>query len=328
MLRLTTRDRRKASARTAIAKLSRHLVAAALSATLPCLVPTAGLADEPPGPGVLVVVLPRDKGPDIEKLLLGRLKEAGLEPHSVHSLSWNGEEATEGLRELEERARDLELEMRFREAATLWRDYRDGLLGSTRSVLSPELLAEAQLALASSWVESGELELARLEFRRALGIDSRFRAGHAYSPRVRAFFEEAADLGPSLPPAPADEVMDELMAEGGMDSFVWLSFGVDEAGWMLVRRVRMAGEAGPSTEVRRGLPGEPRAATPELLAEAERIALEIRAGMAPAGEPVRPPVWRRRWFVIGASGALTALAAGLATAHVLSPPMIEIEVRH
>lgn len=297
-----------------------HLSITALVAAVLVAVPETARAEDEQGPIVLLLVLPRTTGGEIEEAVALRLEDAGVRVRHLSSLSPCPIERDSDWEALEEHARGLELDMRFREAAEAWRAYRDRLLREPGAVLEPARLAEAQLSLAASWVESGEIELARLEFRRALGIDLRFSPGPAYSPRVREFFDEAGLQGPSLPPVPSDVAVDLLIEEAGAGAFLWIASARDEAGWVLARRLRLAGATGPSSEVRRLLAGEPRADSVDILAEADRVALELQSLPSPGGR------WRRWWPV--AAGAVAVAAVGLGTAHVLSPPLVEVVVRH
>ncbi len=277
-------------------------------------------------PSALVLVLPRGDDSFVEDTLFGALEGAGLRVLSVDSEILEASDPRAEWKELEERARGLELEMRFREAAEVWRDYRDGLLSSRQSVSRPNLLADAQLALAASWVESGELELARLEFRRALGIDRRYEVASVYNPRVRAFFDEAGQKGPGLAPVPRDEVLDGLIEEADVDAFLWVSIGCDDAGWVLLQRLRFSGQPEPSTEVRRRLSDEPRSVEAELRSEADRMAFEVLSVVSPLEPASEAKRWR--WPLIGTAGVVAALTVGLISAGALTPPMIDVVVRH
>jgi hypothetical protein len=280
------------------------------------------------GPSLLLLLLPQGDDPAPAGVLEGRLAEAGVRVRPAYTLAAEASRDPEA-EALEEAARSLELEMRFREAAEVWRSLRDRLLSGVPAIVAPAHLAEVQVALAASWVESGELELARLEFRRALGLDPRFTPGPAYSPRVRAFFAEAGASGPGLPPPPADAAIDDLLLESGTDAFLWIAIGRDDAGWILVRRLRLAGEDGATAEVRRRLSEPFDAAGPHLFFEADTVSREL--GLIAPGDPVVPPPtpwYRHRWVPVAAAGAATVVAAGLLTAHALSPPTVDVVVRH
>jgi hypothetical protein len=237
------------------------------------------------------------------------------------------------LANLRTRAQDLELAFKFREAAEVWKEIYARLKLSRALLTDPRSVAEAAINIGSAFAEAGEREAALQHFRIALAIDAGIVPGGAYAPRVRALFDEAALLGPSLAPAPSAEAMGALAKEGGMKAMLWVSVGQDADGPVWVRRLYMEGKP-PSAEVRRRL--GPQGKNAQAVLEAERLAL--KEAFFPAAEnvstktdppPVDPPPPGIDWgaVVLWSSVGLVGLAAAAgATGGILAWTLGEDQV--
>lgn len=237
--------------------------------------------------------------------------------------------ALPGAAALEDRARGLELELKFRDAAVSWRELVEDLSATPVVVVSPGQVARAQLALAAAYAEAGEPDLAVLQFREALAFDEAFAPGPEYAPRLRRLFERARALGPALPPTPDDAVLDTVAAEAGAEGVLWVAVGREGGQRFLVRRLHLVGGDG-SEEVRTLLPEEDAEARQVVAREAVTLRglLATRFPEPAPPAPPRAPWYRSGWVLGGAAGVAVLVAGGLVAGQLLGHDRASVVVQH
>ena len=309
---------------TTRAAMRRARVMAALGAVV-----VAGAAHASP-PTVAVRVLPEGGGADAR--MAGQLVDDAA-PRTVKlvPVAKLAAAAPKGAPDpLEDRARSLELKLRFRKAAAVWQQLLDRLVASPALVLDPGHIARVQVALAAAYAEAGEPDLAVLQFREALALDAGFHPGPAYPPRVRAIFARAKAAGPALPPTPSDAVLDQVATSLGARGVLWVAVGREDGQRVLVRRLHLRGASETSAEVRTRIPADASAAKGRLEAAGSRLRAELATAF-PAPAPPPPPAvpfFHRTWVLATGAGVLAAVVAGVVAAETLGPRRVTVVVKH
>lgn len=231
---------------------------------------------------------------------------------------------------LVEKARALELELKFRDAAAVWHDLVDRLTHSAALVLDPGRIAKAQVALAAAYAEAGEPDLAVLELREALAFDAGTKPGPTYPPKVRALFERAVSLGPALPATPGDALLERVATAAHVDGVLWVAVGREGGKRVLVRRLHFAHAPDTSAEVRTVLPENDDAARQAVAREAVTLrgTLATRFPEPPPPPPKATPWYRKGWFIGTAVGVAGAVVAGVVIARTLGTDRVTVVVKH
>ncbi len=269
---------------TTRAATRRARVMAALGAVV-----VAGAAHASP-PTVAVRVLPEGGGADA-RMAARLVDDATPKTVKLVPVAKLAPAAPKGAPDpLEDRARGLELKLRFRKAAAVWKRLLDRLVASPELVRDPGHIARVQVALAAAYAEAGEPDLAVLQFREALALDASFRPGPAYPPRVRAIFARARAAGPALPPTPSDAVLDQVAASVGAKGVLWVAVGRENGQRVLVRRLHLRGTKDTSAEVRTRIPTSTGVAQVRLEAAGSRLRAELAIAFPAPLPPPPPPV--------------------------------------
>jgi len=282
-------------------------------------------------PRIGVAELPAGGGRDAKDAAY-LVSEAGLPTvHLVPVASMHAKIAEDPkLAALVEKARALELQLKFRDAAAVWHDLVDRLTRSPALLLDPARIAKAQVALAAAYAEAGEPDLAVLELREALAFDAGTKPGPTYPPKVRALFERAVSLGPALPTTPGDALLERVALAAHVDGVLWVAVGREGGKRVLVRRLHFAHSPDTSAEVRTVLPEKDAAAEQAIAREAVTLrgTLATRFPEPPPPPPRATPWYRRGWVIGTAVGVAGAVVAGLVVARALGTDRVTVVVKH